>query len=229
MYNENTKIEPKVNLEMDIKINPKMDTYFLIDWDDTLFPSSFCNKNSIDLKNPNDINNYKLFFIELDKSILILFNYLNVLGTIYIITNACIAWIKTCLEVLPQTKKFIMNNKIRIMSARDIYYKITDNPQQWKINTFQNVIDIIMNNREKEILNIISIGDAIYEYNSLLNLDNYIQIVHNDNKYLLKNIKFITKPDFNEIVDELNVLTKNINNISNTFDYIDINFEINKN
>lgn len=210
-------------------ISNKLDTYFFIDWDDTLFVTSFCNDKYINLKSKNDVENYKLFFMELDKSILFLLEKLKLLGTIYIITNASIEWIKTCLEILPLTKKFIMNNKIRIMSARDIYSKITNDPQQWKINTFQNVIDIIFNNKNNNnILNIISIGDAIYEYNSLLNLDDYIQVKHKNNKYLLKNIKFIEKPDFNQVADQLKVLSKNVDNISNTFDYVDINFENNK-
>ncbi len=210
-------------------ISNNFETIYLVDWDDTLFPTDFCNKNSINLKNPSDIDNYKLFFIELDKSILNVLEKLKSLGTIYIITNASIIWIKNCLEILPKTKKYIMNNKIRIISARDIYSNINDSPLQWKILTFQNVIDIIMNNNNNKnnnnILNIMSLGDATYEYYGLLNLDEYLQKKHKNNNYLLKSVKFIDKPSFEQIIDQLNVLLKNIDSITNKFDYVDIKFD----
>jgi hypothetical protein len=202
------------------------ETIYLVDWDDTMFPTGFCNKNTINLKNPTDIDNYKLFFIELDKSILKILEKLKSLGIVYIITNASIIWIKNCLEILPNTKKFIMGNKIRIISARDIYSKINDSPLQWKILTFQNVIDIIMkNNNNKNILNIHSLGDATYEYYGLLNLDEYLQKKYKNNNYLLKSVKFMDRPTFEQIIDQLNVLNKNIDNITNKFDYIDIKFD----
>ena len=202
------------------------ETIYLVDWDDTMFPTGFCNKNNINLKNPTDIDNYKLFFIELDKSILNILEKLKSLGTIYIITNASIIWIKNCLEILPNTKKYIMNNKIRIISARDIYSSLNDSPLEWKILTFQNVIDIIMkNNNNKNILNIHSLGDATYEYYGLLNLDEYLQKKYKNNNYLLKSVKFMDRPTFEQIIDQLNVLNKNIDNITNKFDYIDIKFD----
>lgn len=207
-------------------VNNSFETIYLIDWDDTMFPTDFCNKNSINLKNPSDIDNYKLFFIELDKSILSVLEKLNSLGTIYIITNASLLWIKNCLEILPKTKKYIMNNNIRIISARDIYSSLNDSPLQWKILTFQNVIDIIMkNNNNKNILNIHSLGDATYEYYSLLNLDDYLNKKHKNNNYLLKSVKFIDKPTFEQIIDQLNVLLKNIDNITKQFNYVDIKFD----
>jgi hypothetical protein len=221
---DNINNEINTNEYKDIKI----ETIFLVDWDDTLFPTAFVNKNNINLKNPSDIDNYKLFFIELDKKILELLSKLNSLGAVYIITNASIIWIKNCLNILKKTKKFIMDNKIRIMSARDIYYKLNNSPLKWKILTFQNVIDIIINNNDnRNILNIHSIGDATYEYYGLLNLDDYIKNKYK-NKFLLKSIKFLDMPTFEQIIDQLTVLVKNIENISNKINYIDIKFDINK-
>ena len=107
-----------------------------------------------------------------------------------------------------------------------MYSKLNNSPLKWKIFTFQNVIDIVMNNNNNNnILNIISIGDASYEYYSLLNLDDYLQKKHKNNNYLLKSVKFIEKPSFEQITDQLDVLLKNIDNIVNKFYYIDIKFD----
>jgi hypothetical protein len=146
--------------------------------DDSLFPTSWVNKNLINLSNEESVKNYRLYFIELDKTISNLFIGLKQYGEIYIVTNANIKWVKTCLSILTNTRKVIMEQKIRIVSARDIYSQTFNSPTEWKINIFRDILGkIIINSFEKSecntFINVISIGDAHYEYIALLNLDNY--------------------------------------------------------
>ena len=151
---------------------------FIIDWDDTLFPTSWVNKNKINLLNTDSINNYKLYFLELDKTISLFLESLDKIGDIYIVTNASIKWIKNCLSILNLTKNLIINKKIRIVSARDSYSQMNNSPTEWKILTFQDIIkDILIkinrNFKPNTIFNIISLGDAVYEYMALINLDTF--------------------------------------------------------
>ena len=167
---------------------------FIIDWDDTLFPTTWINNNSIDLLNENTKNEYRLYFLELDKIISSLIITINKIGDIYIVTNANLKWIKTCLKLLEKTTYEIIKNNIRIVSARDTYSMIKTSPLDWKIFTFQDIIEEILYLIYEKLkpftyMNIISIGDAQYEYNALLNLDNYFK-----NNTIFKNI--ISK-DFN--------------------------------
>jgi len=212
---------------------------FIIDWDDTLFPTSWINKNNINLNEQNTLLEYKLYFLELDKTISSLLEYLNKIGDIFIVTNASIVWIKSCLINLNLTTNTIIKNKIRIVSARDSYSQINNSPTEWKILTFQDIIEDIINKINKNIkpitiINIISIGDAMYEYIALINLDNFIKSyienkkITNNKKfnYLLKNIKFIEKPDFDFIIDQMQVLHKNVNEIINKLEFIDLKFKI---
>ena len=39
-----------------------MKNIIFIDWDDTLFPTTWIHNNNIDCTNKEDINKYKLFF-----------------------------------------------------------------------------------------------------------------------------------------------------------------------
>ena len=209
---------------------------FIIDWDDTLFPTTWTTKNNINLVDINSIANYKLYFLELDKTISTLVESLNDVGDIYIVTNANIKWIKTCLTVLNLTRKTIIDKKIRIVSARDSYSQTTNSPTEWKILTFQDIMEDIMNKinnvKPNTIINIISIGDAMYEYMALINLDSFIKTyISNKSKfgcnfnYLLKNIKFIEKPDFDYIIDQIQVLQKNKDDIVNKLGFIDLKFK----
>lgn len=210
------------------KINFK--TIMLCDFDNSLYPTSWTNKNMINLNNPESVKEYKLYFIELDKTMSNLLKELLNYGVIYIVTNASMKWIKACLNVLPITKKLIMEKYIRIVSARDIYSQTTSSPTEWKVNTFRDIIhkvvmDLPENYECKTFLNIISIGDAHYEYIALLKLDDYFKNTDKKVNYLLKSIKFIEEdPHFDIIIDQMMVVQKNARAIIGKIGYLDLRF-----
>ena len=210
---------------------------FMIDWDDTLFPTSWVNKNNIKLNN-NLIQKYKLYFLELDKTIVSLLESLDKVGDIYIVTNASMNWIKSCLNILDLTRQLIIKNNIRIISARDIYSQSENTPTEWKILTFKSIVHNIVEKinkilRPNTIFNIISIGDAMYEYIALIKLNeffnSYVKARNKDKKfnvsYNLKSIKFIDNPDFDYVIDQIQVLQKNKDDIINRMGFVDIKFE----
>jgi hypothetical protein len=216
-----------LNLNPPKKINFK--TIMLCDFDDSFFPTFWVNQNMISLSSEESINEYKLYFIELDKTISDFLVSVLTQTEIYFVTNASLKWIKVCLNVLPKTRKIIMENNIRIVSARDNYSQTLSSPTEWKINTFRDIVSKVVNNLSNDsecntILNIISIGDANYEYIALLNLDNYFKNKNNSIGYLLKSIKFIERPHFDLVIDQIQVVKRNINTIINKVGYVDLKF-----
>jgi len=218
---------------MPLNLNPPKNinfkTIMYIDFDDTFFPTYWLNQNMISLSSEESINEYKLYFLELDKTISDFLSSVLTQAEIYIVTNASFKWIKVCLNVLPKTRKIIMENNIRIVSARDNYSQTLSSPTEWKINTFIDIISKVVNNLSNDsecntILNIISIGDANYEYIALLNLDNYFKNKNNSISYLLKSIKFIERPHFDLVIDQIEVVKRNINSIINKVGYVDLKF-----
>lgn len=208
-------------------MNDKIELFniFIIDIDDTIMPTSFILSNNIDISNENDIEEYKLYFIELDDLISNLLMSLDEKGYVFIVTNANIKWVEKCLKILPITKNVIEEKNIHIISARD-RYKSTKMLKDWKTYTFKDVIkDMMSEVDDNDIVNIISFGDAKYEYNGLLSLDDYFKINYSDKMYLLKSINFIKNPSFDQILDQLKVMNKSYNEIINKIDYIDFNFE----
>jgi hypothetical protein len=122
-----------------------------------------------------------------------------------------------------------MENNIRIVSARDVYSQTLSSPTQWKINTFKDILTDVVQKYPEEtscntFLNVVSIGDAHYEYIALLNLDNFFKSNNKNINYLLKSIKFIEKPNFDLIIDQIEVVKKNIENIVNKIGYVDLKF-----
>jgi len=224
-----------------MNLNNKQKIYltniFIIDWDDTLFPTSWVNENNINLQDDKSVSEYKLYFIDLDKILSSFLESFSAKGDIFIVSNASLLWIRSCLNILPLTSKIVIINKIRLVSARDLYSTIVNTSTEWKILTFQDVINDNLNKikkiRPNTYLNILSIGDAKYEYIALLNLNEYLlennmikEYKKKDNfNFLLKSVKFIEKPKFEYLIDQIKVFDKNQDLIINTLEYIDLKFD----
>nr|QBK89417.1 MAG: hypothetical protein LCMiAC02_05120 [Mimivirus LCMiAC02] len=194
-------------------------TLILIDFDDSLFVTSWVVKNKIDINNPRYKNKYIRLFKELDELLFKLFTkilkYENT--KVVIVTNATRLWVYICLEVLPSTKE-IVEKKVEVISARDLYKKkFPGNGFMWKRLTFKNlVMNHYMNKKDNQ--NIISIGDAFYEHQATVNLYKEFK-----NKIrLLKPIKMIQSPNYDEILDQLRVLYNNFNAIYTVKRHLDI-------
>ena len=191
-------------------------TLIILDWDDTLFPTSWVNKNNIEIMNINK-NLYKKYFEKIDLSILKMFKILVKYGNVIIITNALLNWIEISSRILPMTSNFMKNrNDIKIVSARGEYSGVTDNLIDWKKMAFQNELANITKN--KKINNIISVGDAEYEYYALLNLYNGEQ----DNYRLLKSVKFLRYPNHHQIFEQIHILNNAIHNICTHTGHLDL-------
>jgi hypothetical protein len=190
----------------------------ILDWDDTLFPTHWVMKNGINLANENERNNYVPYFINLDKVLShFLFN-ISQTNKIIIITNALPEWIKISSIILPQTNKLLKN--IKIVSARGKYQLVSSNPMDWKEMAFKNEISKEISNNN--ILNVISVGDAEYEYKALISLFHFN--VKNKNK-ILKSVKFMKNPNQDVLIDQIQVLDNAINEIIDMDKHLDLKFD----
>lgn len=200
--------------------NNKINNITIIDWDDTLFPTNWVSKNNVDMNNKDQISSYSVYFLELDKTISNFLLNLSKDTKIYIITNANITWINLCLKSLPKTSQIIKENNIEIISARDRNANYNISPNEWKIYTFQDVFLDTLSNNNDELYNIMSIGDAMYEYNALLVLGNKLSSRGVNNN--LKSIKLKEKPEFDLIIEQMILIDKNIDKLVKINDFIDV-------
>lgn len=195
----------------------------ILDWDDTLFPTSWIKRNKVNLRQP--LNNEIIKkFVELDA---VLFNFLKKIkefGVIIIVSNAYSSWIELSASHLMNTYNFILKF-IPVISARSMYEFKCDY-KKWKHYVFKDIVIKHMN--KNTLWNIISIGDAEYEYNALVNLwdDKHIVSIGNRIRYL-KNIKFMSEPSINEIIDQIMIFTINFNYICFVKSHIDLKFNPN--
>jgi len=176
-------------------------TITIFDWDDTLYPTTYIMHNHININ----------YFTELDSNLRKLLEKILSYGKVIIITNATVPWVKYCLKQLPRTNELI-NARIQIISARQLLTSISN----WKTNTFIKVINQITSTNIKN--NIISIGDADYEYNALVNLNAQLKKPN-----ILKSIKLKSAPSPQLIIKQLKLITYHINDIINKDRHLELN------
>jgi hypothetical protein len=199
--------------ELDIN---KSSTMIIIDWDDTLYPTTWVMNSNIELTEPKSRYKYISYFKELDKNISCTLKNILLYGDVIIITNAMPEWIELSSSVLPNTRELLKT--IEIVSARKKYqnmHKIIE----WKKLTFMDILK--KRSIKKNYNNIISLGDAEYEHIALINLYNTNYPFH---KYL-KSVKFMKTKNYYHVIEQLKVIGHNISYICNRKQHMDLMFD----
>lgn len=194
-------------------------TLIILDWDDTLFPTTWAVKNKIDFSGKTNNQTVKQYFANLDTLLYNILSYLSEYGQVVVITNATAKWIVITSELLPETQK-LLKQKVLVISARDLEQeKYPNDIAVWKKIVFSRVVDkYFMGNN---LQNIISIGDADYEFNALVNLYQKTPV---EKGRLLKTIKFVREPTLNELFDELNFISEYVDKVIVGKTHMDLRF-----
>lgn len=202
------------------KKNCKFRTLIILDWDDTLFPTSWLVKNSINLSDQNMQNKYLVFFSKLDVILYKLLTNLLKHGKVIIVTNAMKKWVYASSKILPSTHDLIQEN-IKVISARDLHQHNYPNDNfLWKKLVFKQLSVEYFNNKNNYIQNIVSVGDAEYEYMALISLhDSCLPVTR-----FLKSIRFLSMPSYDTIIDQLEVLNKSVSKFAKNKKNMDLNF-----
>lgn len=184
----------------------------IFDWDDTLFPTTWLSVHNIKVDKIYDSTLLK-YFKEIDKLIYKMFQSIKNYESI-IVTNASTLWVRMCMELLPLTK----NIEIKVYSSREYYKKKngeTNNQSNdlWKKIFFKNYVKGKFNN-------VMSIGDADYEYLALIELSN--------NLTFTKVIKLLRYPTEKELYNELHILHTILPYYIDLNEDIDLNFSLKK-
>uniref|UniRef100_A0A6C0EAT6 FCP1 homology domain-containing protein n=1 Tax=viral metagenome TaxID=1070528 RepID=A0A6C0EAT6_9ZZZZ len=196
----------------------KEKTLIILDWDDTLFPTSWIVKNQLDISNVHLMVKYTKYFSKLDEALYRLLTRLQKCGTVIIVTNALPEWVRLSSKLLPQTQTIVRT--LKIVSARKIYQDIVSNYNDWKKYAFNDQLNEI--DKRKKINNIISVGDAEYEYNALISLHKNDKM----NYKILKSIKFVKSPSNLTLLDQITVLHNAVPHICMIPKHADMKFEI---
>lgn len=189
-------------------------TIIFIDWDDTVFPTTFLNQNNENY----EINKYIFDFYRQNyfDSLKKIIDKLQSYGTIYVVTNATLSWLKLCINNYPELEEIFYNIELR--SAQDEFFSVDDiQGTNWKYNLFNKILES-ENIDKSDKNNIISIGDGPIERNSIL------RIKHIYNNSYVKSVKLNEMPNISCMIYEFKKLYFISNKLINYKKDIDIVF-----
>lgn len=191
-----------------------MNKLVILDWDDTLFPTYWTIENSIDVSN-EPLETYST----VDNVVADLLRKLVRYSIVVIVTNASTRWIDATVEVLPQVKDILDRYTVQVISAREMYQDVYPNSVSlWKKHVFRNLEKKYSQN-SRTVKEIISVGDADYEFNALTDLYNH------SSSLILKTVRFMKQPSYNTLVDQLSVLSDSVKDIYSRTTHTDLIFE----
>jgi hypothetical protein len=187
-----------------------------IDWDDTLYPTSFVRENREDIVNNKD--KWIPKFDKLDKILFRLFSKLDKICKFRIVTNASYSWFEMSLDSFPLCQEMFIAGpwEDRVYSAKDeAGYLDPDNPELWKKVTFQKCALNILKSMNM-IQHIVSIGDSSAEHKALMTLHRKNFPYHKPlDKRFLKSIIYKSNPTLGEVIYQNKVLHQKIEYILN--------------
>lgn len=229
----NEKLDPDIQEFYDVgelsvvtkKTLPKKNI-FILDFDDTLFPTTFINKKNEVL---DIIKAKKTLNTIMGETII---NFINEIkkysSDIYIITNASYTWLDTSMKAWLDPEVSSVFNNIIAVSARDYFYEsfkndyldntIRYNTVLWKFVTMKKVLENHMNNFD---CTLISIGDSSDEKIATQKL----AIMYNIH---YKTFKLIHSPSMVDIREQQKILIENMKTIVDNKNSMDSEMRNNK-
>jgi hypothetical protein len=114
-------------------------TLFLLDWDDTLFASTFlASCDSVELLSEEERSNLS----KLESIVTLFLKALNARGHIAIVTNADAYWVEmTCQRFMPKVYSYLEQFQVLVVSARNLFGSdsrapVSSCPSDWKAAAF---------------------------------------------------------------------------------------------
>jgi len=198
----------------------KHNSIIILDWDDTLLPTSFLSPGGIfnlDIKlSKNDSE--KLAKIE--KEVSNLLNSAIEKGEVFIITNADKGWVEFSANKFYPSIIGILS-KIKIISAREEYGNVfPGDSAKWKIQTFLDLQKYINLNL---VTNLLCFGDSIIEIKAGKILASKFR------EAFIKTIKFKEVPKLDDLFKQLNLVNQQFNFIYSSVKNLTIKVEKKRN
>ena len=189
------------SLPKDIPKKTNKETIFILDWDDTLMCTSFLKSNTQPLS--KEKQNIMLNLGHLVSEFL---SHCKEYGKIIILTNSTESWVKSsAIEKLGITD--LVDNNIKIISARDKYLKKEIEIKYWKEIALEEMFNKFEINK---------IGNLIFASDSERDINTFKKFKQKNKSINISTIKFKRKPSPLILIKEIKYLRDCISKIIGT-------------
>jgi len=206
---------------------PSKPVVFLLDWDDTLFPTTDVHRTGIFWQNidGNNSKDYKkdlsANFVKeletLEAKVLSLLQSATNIGRVYIVTASEGDWVQVSAQRLfPAVHAFIEDekNSIQVISVPNGTKQGDFNGQQWKKTAFYRVLHATFHNMADPKLgaNVLVIGDSIDEINAAREVET-ILVDKKKNDVVMKTTKLMDAPAIKQLRKQITLVVNGLDNM----------------
>lgn len=194
------------NPAADVVLGPYavQETCVILDWDDTIFPSSFVDrKKLIHCRGLDELpSELQRGFAELEKAAAGLITAATKYGTVLIITNAQTGWVELCVSKFMPGLMAVLGISVRVVSARSNYERyFPGDPLCWKSAAFAHELTQLQNSQGHPLKNLLSFGDSMEERTAVQIAAGHLQGAR------AKSVKFLDAPSPRELHQQIEVVT----------------------
>lgn len=182
------------------------ETLFIFDWDDTVLPSTWVQRQGLRLDAGSEVTPYQREQLgEVAAAAAETLRLAKQHGTVVLVTNAERGWIElSCEKFLPTLYPTLEG--VKLVSARTTYEsRDCPTPLDWKLHAFESEIARIYGagvlTDEKRRKNVLSLGDSVHEREALLRATGQLPNCR------AKSLKFVERPDIAQIVKQHSLVT----------------------
>jgi len=182
------------------------ETFFIFDWDDTVLPSTWVQRQGLRLDAGSTLNaEQREVLAEVSVAAGKTLRAARQHGTVVLVTNAERGWIElSCQKFLPTLAPMLEN--VKLVSARTTYEGAQcPSPLDWKLRAFDSEImnyfgsDVVFDQSKRK--NVLSLGDSAHEREALLRATSSAPNCHS------KSLKFVERPDISQICKQHELIT----------------------
>jgi hypothetical protein len=201
------------------------DTFLIFDWDDTLLPTTWIEKQGLRLDEGSVTT--KEQELELQHMAVLAKETLEAAkahGEVILVTNAERGWVElSCQKWMPALCDCLQD--VRVLSARSTYEQQgVALPSEWKYLAFQQELARICEEplvgSTTRRMNIISIGDSPHEREAL------IRVTEDMQDSCVKAVKLMQKPEVQQLRQEHELIGGCIRDLVNHVGHLDLCFDI---
>ena len=199
----------------------------ILDWDDTILPSSWVAGEGLRLDEPQTLPEAVVQTLRpLEESAVKLITQACNHGPVVIITNAETGWVElSAKRFLPAVVPILA--RLRVVSARSAFEaQFPNSPQQWKLAAFHQEIEhqcAAEATADNVPVSVTSLGDSVHEREAL---HGACQLMGN---CLTKSVKFVEHPNVEQLRRELDLVVESFDNILHHSGCLDLMLSVSMN
>eukprot|EP00933_Yihiella_yeosuensis_P046069 TRINITY_DN41537_c0_g1_i1.p1 TRINITY_DN41537_c0_g1~~TRINITY_DN41537_c0_g1_i1.p1 ORF type:complete len:243 (+),score=51.58 TRINITY_DN41537_c0_g1_i1:384-1112(+) len=199
----------------------KKETLLIFDWDDTILPSSWVQRQGLRLDESSQVKpHHREELAKVARVAATTLRTAKQLGTVVLITNAERGWIElSCMKFLPSLYPLLEG--VKLVSARTTYERSErcSSPLDWKVVAFENEIARFYGDALEAAdmrKNVLSLGDSVHEREAVMRATASLPNCRT------KALKFVEHPDVTELCKQHDLIGSCFEKINHHDDNLDL-------